>query len=525
MKNIIFKSITTLSVAGAMLLTGCNKLENFGSIDTNPYGSTQPVPSALLTNAQYGVGGTVGTAGRGTLYSQQISESQYTDASIFSEPKLDFGGSYSGVLMDLQKIINLNTDDATKGAAASFGSNNSQIAIAKILQTFVYWNLTDRYGDIPYSQALLGAGNLTPAYDKQSDIYPKLLTTLKDAITMLNGAVPVKGDKFYSGNEAQWKKLANTLRMLIALRMTKVDATAAQAGFTAAFNDANGYIAANADNLVLPYPGDGTYNNPWFGLYDGRTDYGLSKTIGDILNNMSDKRRDSYGTAGPLLPYGLTRDQAVAWTNAGNSGYSRVLAESFRTKSSPVVIISAATSLLAVAEGYERGWIAGGSAAAKTAYDAGVTQSFLQWGRTAAEANAVLTGAGSYTSGAGGGTGVGLWSTSASPYNSVPGQSAATTTGLQRIALQRYLAAFPDGTMAWSEWRRQCATGTPSPATAAAGIPSLVSTIYAANSGVGIPRRYVYGPTEYSTNNAAVAAAVARLTGGDVMQARIWWDK
>jgi len=36
-------------------------------------------------------------------------------------------------------------------------------------------------------------------------------------------------------------------------------------------------------------------------------------------------------------------------------------------------------------------------------------------------------------------------------------------------------------------------------------------------------QRYVYGDNDYSFNNDATKAAAARLTGGDVQEAKIWW--
>ena len=61
------------------------------------------------------------------------------------------------------------------------------IAVAKIVKSFIYWTLTDAWGDIPYSQALQGAGNLTPKFDKQEDIYFGMLKELKEAVNGFDG--------------------------------------------------------------------------------------------------------------------------------------------------------------------------------------------------------------------------------------------------------------------------------------------------------------------------------------------------
>lgn len=518
-----FLNLKTAAVAlGIVYLTGCNKFKDFGDTNIDPYGSVSPINSGLLTDAELLIGnvlvGGTQTGVTSSLYAQQITETQYTELSLYSEPKFEYSITYRDILSNLQVIINRNTNEKTRDASTAYGSNANQIAVASILKTYIFWQLTDCWGDVPYSQALQGSAFVTPAYDKQEEIYPKLITALKDAIAKFDNGPVVKGDVFYNGNVAQWKKLANTLQMLISLRMIKASPAAAQAAFIAAYNHTAGYISSNGDNMVIIYPGDGTYNHPWFNVYDGRTDYALSKTFSDILTNMNDSRKNMFGSSATAFPYGLKRSDAENFSG-GNSNYARVLSAALRTKQSPFVFVNAASSLLAVSEAAVRGWIPGATTA-KDAYDNGVKASFEQWGLSAADAANVLNGTGNFNSGTGGGTNIG-----ANSFNSVTGQHAATTSLLQRIFLQRYIAHFPDGIQVWSEWRRSCDLAQPNPVTGLAGIPALGPTAYATNSGKGIPRRYVYGTSEYGTNGVNVGIAAGRLTGGDAANARIWWDK
>ena len=97
---------------------------------------------------------------------------------------------------DLQVIINKNTDPATSGSSLvqGSGSNANQIATATILKAYYVWTVTDRWGDVPYTEALQGAANLTPAYDKQSDIYAHILQDLKDGIAGFDGGLVMQGD-------------------------------------------------------------------------------------------------------------------------------------------------------------------------------------------------------------------------------------------------------------------------------------------------------------------------------------------
>ncbi len=522
MKQSIFKSFLPLAAGLVLVGTGCKKLQDFGDTNTNPLGTTQPITAALLTNAQVGLGGVVagtGTGGvRGGLYVQYFAETQYTDASLYQEPQLEFGAFYNTSMMDLQQIIVRNSDPATAGAASASGSNQSQIAIARILKAYYFWNLTDKWGDIPYFQALQGTAILEPAYDRQEDIYKDILEELAEAIAQFDGGATVRGDVMYAGNEAKWKKLANSMRMQMAMRLSKVYPNAgdyAATQFALAVNDPNGYISTNADNFTIPWPGGAAYRHPWYDIYDGRSDYALSKTLADILAGLNDNRRSAFGAAGTPFPYGLTRADATGSSAPAPTAYAKVLGNTYRAENAPFVVLNAASTLLAHAEAVQRGWVSGD---AKALYDAAISASFDQWGVSGAAT--VINGAGNYNSGAGGGNNIG-----SNSFNSVTGQHAITTNPIERIFLQRYLAHYPDGNQGWAEWRRSCAPGEPNPRTEPAGMPHLAPTAYATNSGQGIPRRYVYGTNEYSTNPTNVNAAVDLLPGGDVMFERVWWDR
>ncbi|RZL14983.1 MAG: SusD/RagB family nutrient-binding outer membrane lipoprotein [Pedobacter sp.] len=515
MKNNILKSAMVLATGGFLLLnTGCNKLEDFGDTNVNPLGSATPVTGALITNAQSQLGG-IAQSIRPALFVQYASETQYTDASLYAEPNLDVSGNYSGPLYDLQSVINKNTDPATRIIAFASGSNENQIAIAKILKTYIISTVTDRVGDVPYSEALKGQTNLFPKYDEQEKIYDTMFKDLRSALAGFDNGPTVKGDILYGGDVAKWKKAANTLRMTLALRLSKKFPAAggyAATEFASAATDPAGFISSNDDNMVVAYPGGTAFRHPWYDVYNGRSDYGLSKTIADILGNMSDARRTAYGTSGAPFPYGLTRADAITLPTS----YAKVLADDKRKENSPVVVLSAAVSLLNLAEGIERGWVAAPVAGfnAKQAYDAAILASFVQWGVAGANNAAAVSYIGSttanYETGTGGGTGVGV-----NPFGSIPASSnALTATKIDRIALQKYIALFPDGTQAWSEWRRL-------------QVPALKPTTFATNSAAGkvIPTRYVYAPNEFNLNPEKVEEAVGRLPGGDVMNEKVWWDR
>lgn len=481
----INKYLLMVSLGAALLTsTGCSKqLGDYGTINNNPNATTAPIPSALLTNALNGLNNGVWDQGgfRTTngIYAQYFAETQYTDISRYARTTNNFDGFYSGVIYDLQNIINYNTDPATAGTAANFGSNKNQIAIARILKAFYFWQITDTWGDIPYTQALKGKGDIT--YDTQDVIYKDLLKELKEAVAQFDAGLTVQGDILYSGNTSKWKKFGNSMRLLIALRMSKADAATGKSEFAAALADAGGIIDVAADNASLAAPG-GVYQNTFYNYYVvvQRKDYALAKTVTDALTSNNDARINAFGSSSVGFPAGLTRTDAVTFANA-NVNYARILEPSRRSETSPTILIAAEEVKLARAEAASLGWTAENAA---TLYLDGIQASWTRWG--------VYNAANFAT------------------YIAQPA-IALGVNNIAKIAFQEWLAFYPDGTQGFASWRR---TGFPvlTPA------PGLTT----------IPRRLSYGPNEPQLNPANYTLAAARYTdatGTDSQFGKVWWDK
>lgn len=497
MKKSTYK-IATFALVAVLLVSSCTKLEDFGSTNVNPAATNNPITSALLTNVLTGIGAHASVAPP-ALYCQYYSETQYPDVSCYSSntasPQIWYSGSGSAALptnaanlYDLQNIIINNTNPATLATAALNGANANQIAIARILKAYIYWTLTDRWGDIPYSQALKGDPNVT--YDTQESIYKDLIKELTEAVAQFETGAAIKGDIAYNGDVTKWQKLANSMRMLMALRLTKRYPGAsdyAATEFKAALNDPAGSITTNADNFILTYPG-GNFRNPFYNMYDGRKDYGESATMTTLLGSLnSDARLTVFGAAASGapstkgVPYGRLRSFIDPWTGA-NPDYTYVFAPSYRQQTSPLFIVNASSVLLARAEAADRGWT---SEVTATLYTAGINASFDQWG---------------------------LALPAAAYFANVNVALGAAGTNLPQIATQQYIAYFPDGVQGWSNWRRT-------------NIPALTPAPDATNSPKVIPRRYMYGTSDLTLTKAGYDAAVARLTGGDQMDSKIWWDQ
>ncbi|MFD0795209.1 SusD/RagB family nutrient-binding outer membrane lipoprotein [Mucilaginibacter litoreus] len=480
--------IYTLAAALVWVGAGCNKYKDFGNVNQNPGATTKPITAALLTNAELSIVGlsTTGTpAISGGQYAQYFSETQYSGTSLYNLPQNDFTGYYSGVLYDLQNIININESKATS-------------AVAKIIQQYVYWVLTDSWGDLPYSEALKGLDAIQPKYDTQEDIYKGIINTLTSAQAELDGS-SLAGDIFYNGDVASWKRAANSIKLLAAVQLSKRYPDASGFAATAAKEAiAAKVIEDNSQNLQVNYPG-GSFKSPWYNLYDGRKDFGESKTMTDLLKSYNDGRIATYGGAGEAIgntassdigvTYGLARNNVLAFIEA-NPTWARVLRGDFRTQASTATIITAGEVYLARAEAAYLGWT---NEAVNTNYEAGITASYRQWG---------LNVSSSYLSGS----------------NVALSTSGKSASDYAKISIQRWIASYPDGHQAWNIWRKTATEANPK------GYPALDPAPDAVNSSKKIVSRFVYPTAEYSTNEAHVKEAAARLTGGDTQDAHVWWD-
>ena len=483
---------------------GCQKkLGDFGNLNLDPGKPTTPVPSALLTNVTSGLGNWIfdGNFYRNTsvpaMYAQYFSQTQYTEESQYLPVNYDWTMYYAGRstntsdnygiaranLMDLQTIINYNSNDDTKEVAATFGSNANQIAVARILKAYLFWMITDQYGDIPYTGTLQGDPNLP--YTPQKDVYADLLKELKEASTQFDDGAMPQGDLLFSGNKTGWVKFANSLRLLISLRMSVADPNTGKTEFNDALN--SGVIEDNSENAELHYPG-GSFPNPFYEYYNviQRKDISPSEFFVNKLKSMGDARLKMFASSEIGFPYGLSRDDATNWADS-HPGWAFVMSpDYYNNDQSPMFLITAAHIWLARAEAASYGWT---SEDVPTDYSKGIEASWKQWDvYNDASFNSYM----------------------AKPEVSLAGGSADQIK--QKIILQRYIAFYPDGKQAWAIWRKT-------------GLPELTP---APGTSTGIPQRYPYGSDEISLNPTNEKAAAAKYTkdGEDnSMFAKLWWAK
>lgn len=482
----MMKGLKSILYAGLLVTTvACN---DFGDMNVNPNNPSSPNTAALLTSALRTVGNMNSQVGPGAfnmtpaLYVQHFGDVTYIEDSRYKTVNFSYNGLYAGPLINLQQIITQNTTESTKGGAALYGSNTNQIAIARILKAYIFQWITDRWGDVPYSKALQGAQNFSPAFDKQQDIYNDLFKEWKEAAAQLTPGATVQGDILYNGDITKWKKFANSLRMIAALRISKADPAKAKTEFAAALAD--GVFTSNADNARYTFLADQNNENPLYNNYvrSNRKDFALSNTFVNYLKSVSDPRLPFLAAKNQNgeyvgVPYGV-------FPSPGKAQDFSLAASTISAQTAPAYILTYAEVLFAQSEAAQMGWIPG---TAKSLYESAIKASMQQFMGTSYDETAFQT------------------------YIAQPSVAFDAAKAIEQISTQRWIALFNQGTEAWSEWRRT-------------GFPVLKPAPTTLNGGTDIPRRLAY-PTTETTLNAANYSAVTASQGKDDQYTRVWWDK
>ena len=165
------------------------------------------------------------------------------------------------------------------------------------------------------------------------------------------------------------------------------------------------------------------------------------------------------------------------------------------------------------AEGVIRGWDMDGNA--KELYEEGIRKSFEQRGANLGNYLTEENLPAAFTAVVGSG-GVPAGSSDLSKITVPWNEDADFEIKLERIITQKWLAMYPEGQEAWSEYRR---TGYPK---LFIGLRNTSSGEVERGSG---PRRIPYPSTEYDTNTAEVTKAVNEFLGNDYGKVKLWWDK
>jgi hypothetical protein len=521
MKSKLF--ISTLIIAGATLASSCKK--NLEEINQDPNHITTGVQdyNLLLTASEVYIAGTdYDTWRNGLIYGATMMQHLASTQDYWNGDKYTFSAGYNSAFWDrqypnavvnIQDVINSFKDDPEKQNAYN---------IARILRVFLFQQMTDLYGDVPYTEAGLGyiSGVKYPKYDKQQDIYADLFKELQEAAAALNtgSANTVNStEMIYKGDVTQWKKFAYSEMLRLALRLTKVDPETGKKWAQAAV--AGGVFTSNADNALVNHEANTTDAANSYGkvlVFQDPDASRVSQTLIDMLRSTADPRLHyiatvatnpsvSFGSAG--FDYGDTTstkqigmpngyDELGGATDISKAAnwpgdmkkYSIVNRYTYARVNAPTFLLTYAETQLLLAEAAYRGWITGD---VKTYYNNGVTAAMQQLAQTGATPGVSDVEIAAYLT--------------KNPFN--------TATALEQINTQYWVATFMDEYEAWSNYRRS-------------GYPVLKQVNYFGNVTNGtIPRRFTYPTSEQTINTTNYSAAVGNLSGGDKMSSRVWWDK
>ncbi len=259
----INKDIFNVLCALAILISGgCT--DNFKELNTDPSLLNPDIVNVdhLLTYLEKGAFRDNASSGNGTYGSycgmcRRDDDGPFTD----SEDETIWNNGYETLINNASDIIRLIEDKEDKEGLVN------KTAIARIIRAWSVAYVTDTYGDIPYSEACLSQEQVViqPKYDLQKDIYADLFNELKEAAAQLNDTKDSYGDAdlVYGGDPSKWRKLANSLRLRLALRVYYADPDLAKEQMSdLAESD---LITTVEDEASFPYDDDKpSYQNPRF---------------------------------------------------------------------------------------------------------------------------------------------------------------------------------------------------------------------------------------------------------------------
>ncbi len=399
-------------------------------------------------------------------------------------------------------------------------------ALAQILKISAWHKATDMFGPIPYKEA--GKGLITVPYDSQEEVYKSMFKELSDAIEVLtkyadngNSKLLPNADAVYAGDVHKWVVYANSLMLRLAMRVYYADAALSKKYALQAVNHSYGVMKTKDDEAKMERGASLEFKNNLDVLINQYNECRMGSSMLAYLGGYQDPRLPKYFNTS-------TVSQAVTVGTYGKysgvpTGHDVSSNDAFRDSSRPAITSTTPTYWMRASEVYFllaeaalHGFAVGGTAEAL--YEKGIEMSFEENGIASSEAaNYMQSGLKPLA--------YSFHLTNPSVNVDAPALTQATTewTGtdeekLEKIMIQKWIALYPNGQEAWSEYRRT-------------GYPKLHSTITNYSNGevdseVGIRRMRF--PTNKSTSAEDIAnleSARKLLRGGlDKAGTRLWWD-
>ena len=480
------KKIKLIYLACLLAMVSCT--DDFEDINTNRNEPEAVTADLLLSTVISNTLSNYVNTGwnNGNIVAQLTAKINFTDFDRYNWGSQE--GQWRGYYGNLTEVGLI-----LESARAEGSENTSYEAIALVLKSWIYANLTDGWGSIPYTAAIKGQidGEFQPVYDSQESVYTGtdgILANLERANQLLAQGRPIiGGDLLYNGDLLAWRKLANSLRLRYLMRISNRVDVASQ---IRQIIDNEPIFESNDDNAVLQFPATSVSTS--FPISQGRIggfdEHRLSQTSEAVLKGFGDHRLEAWfqPTDSPDddpglfagLPNGLSENNASTF-NGGASNVSRLNQALFFDSPDAVgsALIQYAEVQFILAEAAQKGWVTGN---AQTYYENGVRASFDYW-QTTQDMDAYL----------------------AQPGVAYDGQ-------LETIITQKWLASFMVGLEAWYDFRRT-------------GLPSNILPGQDNVNNDQVPVRFLYPDEEQSLNSENYQQAVSSM-GGDNINVRGWWE-
>lgn len=544
MKQMNLKSLSFSALALLMGATACTG--DFEQINTDPYG---------LSNSDFSAASYFNEAQLSIYYNQSNGNWEYQliqnlNADLYSgyfAVPTPFAGNNNNSLyamhdgwnnFKLDKLLLQVVKPMT--TLLSVNKEEDYIAIAKVLRVAGASKITDTYGPMPYSKTM--QGGLVAEYDSQEAIYLSFFEDLKDATDKLTAFIDKNGDqpsrlvfdKMCGGKHTTWLRFANTLRLRLAMRVVKVNPELAKKEAEAAVANKYGVLTSADPNIEVRMA---TINNPLLVISRDYNDCSIGASFQSILQGYNDPRLtkmampvgwkigkdgpmdivDKDGNATGYIGKVVGVRNGFSVPDAGQyKMYSIIQApaagQPVYSSDYPLPIMKRAEAYFLRAEGALRGWNMGGTA--ENFYADGIRTSFADY-KLEDQAAAYIADdtrmAADYVD-------------PYEPANNIAAMNNVTVKfggtdeeKLQKIITQKWIANFPEGQEAWSEYRRT-------------GYPKLFPIVenrssYPQLTNLGI-RRMPFTRDE-KNNNAAGVEGGYKILGGkdkDNIATRLWWD-
>ncbi len=477
----IIKTIAAGVITFSCLMIACTK--KFEEINTDPNRIDQISPGTLLNPIIYDAAGFGMDRSAGINFELMQVDLPYPSVS---------GGIHRYDLSDnignstWNTYYRLITNIKEMYTASVKAKDPNYQAIAMTLNAWIYSNLTDAFGDVPMDEAARGDEQIfKPKFNKQQEIYPKLLNDLDSAnrLFITSKAMIYGTDILYANDVLKWKKFCNSLNMRLLLRVSKRTELNSFARIRAIVADPVKYpvFTSNTDAAILSLSGITPLVSPWGRAIDFQLFRAAGKFFLDGLNALNDPRRPKFATeARSKVTNTLIGYKGIPSGYTGNENQfdyvPSILQIGLVTAPMIVPIMPYAEVEFIKAELELK---TGTSAAAKIAYEKGVKAAIEQWG-------VVI------------------------PFDYFTNVNAAYNNTLERIMLQKYYALFFVDFQQWFEQRRT-------------GFPVLPPGPGMLNN-KQVPSRFEY-PLPVRTNNPVNYAEAAIWMGGDEIYSKVWWEK